>query len=64
MSQELPNAVDKRITIFDSLRDNAAKPDIDLFIKEALQLDELKNIKQPNKASPKKPSRKQQSANV
>ena len=49
VSQELPNAVDKGITIFDSLRDNSAKIDIDLFVRESLQLDSLRNGKKPTK---------------
>lgn len=58
ISQELPNAVDKGFTIFDSLRDNSAKTDIDLFVREALQLDELKKGKQPKKNVPKSPAKK------
>lgn len=54
VNQELPNAVDKGITIFDSLRDNSAKTDIDLFVREALELDELKKGKQPKKRAQEK----------
>lgn len=57
-NQELPNAVDKGLTIFDSLRDNSAKIDIDLFVREALQLDELKKAKQPKKLMPSKELKK------
>jgi chromosome partitioning protein len=49
VSQELPNAVDKGLTIFDSLRDNTAKTDIDLFVRESLQLDQLRSGKKPPK---------------
>lgn len=58
VSQELPNAVDKGLTIFDSLRENSAKTDIDLFVREALQLDELRKGKQPKKSSPVKAPKK------
>ncbi len=51
VSQELPNAIDKGLTIFDSLRDNSAKTDIDLFVREALQLDDLRKGKQLKKSS-------------
>jgi chromosome partitioning protein len=49
VSQELPNAIAKGLTIFDSLRENPAKTDIDLFVREALHLDELVKGKKPRK---------------
>ena len=58
VNQELPNAVDKGLTIFDSLRDNSAKTDIDLFVREALQLDELKKGKQAKKPAQEKTTKK------
>jgi chromosome partitioning protein len=61
VNQELPNAVDKGLTIFDSLRDNSAKTDIDLFVREALQLDELKKGKQSVKPSQEKVVKKSSS---
>jgi|JI10StandDraft_1071094.scaffolds.fasta_scaffold196322_2 chromosome partitioning protein len=58
VSQELPNTVDKGLTIFDSLRENSAKTDIDLFVREALQLDDLRKGKQLKKSAPLKVSKK------
>ena len=57
VSQELPNAVDKGLTIFDSFRENSAKIDIDLFVREALQLDSLRKGKQ-SKSVVSKPVKK------
>jgi chromosome partitioning protein len=42
VSQEFPNAIAKGGTIFDSLRENSAKEDIDLLTREVLELNDLK----------------------
>lgn len=66
VNQDLPNAVDKRTTIFDSLRENSAKTDMDLFVREALELDKImsgKRIKRNNqKKIVNKTNRNRQSA--
>lgn len=42
VSQEFPNAIAKGGSIFDSLRENSAKEDIDLLTREVLELNDLK----------------------
>lgn len=58
VNQELPNAVAKGMTIFDSLRESSAKIDVDLFVREALQLDDIRTGKQPRKTQTQKPLKK------
>jgi len=58
VSQELPNAVDKGLTIFDSFRDSSAKTDIDLFVREALQLESLRKGKSTKKTVASRPAKK------
>jgi hypothetical protein len=50
----MANAAAAGRTIFDDLRDSTAKVDIDLFVREALKLDELKRLKEESKSSAKK----------
>ena len=38
----MPNAVAKGGTVFDSLRENSAKEDVDLLTREVLELNDLK----------------------
>ncbi|MCA9508561.1 MAG: ParA family protein [Myxococcales bacterium] len=54
VSQEFPNAANKSVTVFDSLRENPAKLDIDLFVREALELDRLKMNQKKSKSAEKK----------
>lgn len=58
INQELPNAVNKDLSIFDSLRESSAKTDIDLFVREALKLDDLIMGKNPKKITKVKANKK------
>jgi chromosome partitioning protein len=42
VSQEFPNSIAKGGSIFDSLRENSAKEDVDLLTREVLELNDLK----------------------